>query len=186
MKLLLRKTTKNQTLWIDELQTLLLEAAAVMNSRPLIQIETLSRDGVEPLTTAHFVAGGPIRFLPTDVSPSPVYSYSKRWSYLQGRTTDFWRRRKQEYLLLLHKRSRWRNKINNLAEGDVVLVKNSDLFQRSWPMSRVIKTFPGSDGLVRAVDVFMHGKTFRRPVAKLVKLLGDDQRMPPRGEYVQV
>ena len=51
-------------------------------------------------------------------------------------------------------------------------------------MGRVVKTFSGPDGLVRAVDIFMHGKVFRRPVAKLVKLLGDDQRAPPRGEYV--
>ena len=186
MKLLLRNTTKNQTLRIDKLQTLLLEAAAVMNSRPLIPIETHSSDGVEPLSPAHFVAGGPIRSSPTDVSPSPVYSYSKRWSYLQRLTTNLWRRLKQEYLLLLDKISRWINKINNLAEGDVVLVKDSDLFQWSWPMGRVIKIFHGSDGLVRAVDVFMHVKTFRRPVTKLVKLLGNDQRMPPRGEYEQV
>ena len=68
----------------------------------------------------------------------------------------------------------------------MVIVKDSDLFQRSWPKGRVIKTLPGSDGLVRAVDVLMHGKTFRRPNAKTGELLKDHQRTPPRGEYVQV
>ena len=84
-------------------------------------------------------------------------------------------------------RSRWKNEINNLAEGDVVLVKDLDLFQRSWSMGRVIKTFLGSDDLVRAVDILMHGKTLRRPVTTLVKLLGGTTRgLPLRGSYVQV
>ena len=101
MKLLLRKNTKDRTLRVDELQTLLLEAAAVMNSRPLCPIETPSDDGVEPLTPAHFLAGGLLTSLPVDVSPPTHYTYSRRWSYLQGLTADLWKRWKQEYLQLL-------------------------------------------------------------------------------------
>ena len=95
MKLLLRKTTKDRTLRVDELQTLLFEGAAVMNSRPLCPIETHSDDGVEPLTPAHFLAGGLLTSLPVDASPSTHCTYSRRWSYLQGLTADLWKRWKQ-------------------------------------------------------------------------------------------
>ena len=185
MKLLLRKTTKDRTLRVDELQTLLFEAAAVMNSRPLYPIETHSDDGVEPLTPAHFLTGGLLTSLPVDASPSTHYTYSRRWSYLQGLTAGLWKRWKQEYLLLLQKRIRWRTESANLVPGDIVLLKDADLFMRSWPMGRVVDTFPGTDGLVRAVSIKVRGKIFRRPVHKLVKLLGEVSETSPRGEYVQ-
>ena len=53
-------------------------------------------------------------------------------------------------------------------------------------MARVVKTYPGTDGLVRAVDITMNGKILRRPTHKLVKLLGEDQGISPQGEDVQV
>ena len=66
------------------------------------------------------------------------------------------------------------------------MTKDQELFQRSWPMGRVSKTYPGPDNKVRAVDLFIAGKTFRRPVHKLVRLLGDDKdASSPRGEDVQ-
>ena len=53
-------------------------------------------------------------------------------------------------------------------------------------MGRVSKTYPGPDNKVRAVDLFIAGKTFRRPVHKLVRLLGEDKdASSPRGEDVQ-
>ena len=67
--------------------------------------------------------------------------------------------------------------------GDVVLIKDDDTFQRCWPMGRIVKEYPGSDGLVRVVDVMSKGKTYRRPIAKLIKLLGEkvlDTSFPKR------
>ena len=93
MKRLLKKSLSEQILRVDELQTYLLEAAAVMNSRPMApeSSETHSSDGVAPLTPAHFLTGGPVTALPSDPDPAKSYSYSKRWSYLQRLTTDLWR-----------------------------------------------------------------------------------------------
>ena len=71
-------------------------------------------------------------------------------------------------------------------KGDIVLLKDEDLFKHSWPMGRVSKIYPGPDNKVRAVDLFIAGKTFRRPVHKLVRLLGEDKdASSPRGEDVQ-
>ena len=71
--------------------------------------------------------------------------------------------------------------------GDIVLLKEDAIFQRFLPMTRVVKTYPGTDGLVQAVDsVTMNGKILQRPIHKLVKLLEEDHGLAPWGEDVQV
>ena len=47
--------------------------------------------------------------------------------------------------------------------------------------------YPGSDGRVRAVDVFTNRKMYSRPVAKLVKILEEEtlDAPAPKGEDVQ-
>ena len=121
MKLLLRKTTKNQTLRIDELQTLFLEAAAVMNSRPLIPIETHSSDGDEPLPLYTSLLE-----VPSDSCQQMyhhhLYTHTARSAAISSvslQTSGDVGNKSTSY-----KRSRWRNEINNLAEGDVVLLKD--------------------------------------------------------------
>ena len=64
-----------------------------------------------------------------------------------------------------------------------MLLKDSDTFQRTWPMGRVSAVFKGSDGLVRVADVTIGCKTYRHPIHKLVMILGEDDVTSPRGEY---
>ena len=54
-------------------------------------------------------------------------------------------------------------------------------------MGRIVKEYPGSDGLVRVVDVLSKGKTNRRPIAKLIRLLGEEvlDTSFPKGEDVR-
>ena len=63
-----------------------------------------------------------------------------------------------------------------------MLLKDSDTSQRTWPVGRVLRVYIGSDGLVRAVDVKIKGKAFRRPVHKLVRLLGEDDATSSQGK----
>ncbi len=58
--------------------------------------------------------------------------------------------------------------------GEVVLIKDETLRVRNWPLARVIKIFPGTDGITRAVDVRCSDHTYRRPVHMLVRLCADD------------
>ena len=41
----------------------------------------------------------------------------------------------------------------NLKEGDVVLVAEPNQPRGVWPLSRIVSTHPGRDGLVGAVTV---------------------------------
>ena len=60
--------------------------------------------------------------------------------------------------------------------GDVVLLKEQELSRRTWPLVKVLKTYPGDDGLNRVVDILCSGQTYRRPIQKLVLLVEDGER----------
>ena len=41
----------------------------------------------------------------------------------------------------------------NFQPGDIVLLTDGNAFQQQWSTARVLKTYPGEDGAVRAADV---------------------------------
>ena len=82
---------------------------------------------------------------------------------------------------------KWRGPSPNIKVGDCVLVKDETLrredapSQRVWPMRLITATFPGPDGLVRAVDVLCNGKTYNRTITCLGKILSHDEPSSPMG-----
>ena len=80
-----------------------------------------------------------------------------------------WRRRRKEYLPNLAVRPKWDKEKRNL-KGDVILIKNDDAPRSHWPLGRVKKIFPVSDGRVRTAEVKTPSGTLLRPVAKLCLL----------------
>ena len=86
--------------------------------------------------------------------------------------------------------------------GDVVLMKDAASFKTHWGLARVVKVYPGDDGLVRAVDVktckvilpdrlkaknLTHNQmelkstVLKRPVSKLALLMSHSERVLPSG-----
>ena len=90
-------------------------------------------------------------------------------------TAELWVRWRREYLQQLQRRTKWRTTAKDIQVGDIVLLKETDWWQRSWPLARVEKRFVGNDGHVRVVDIFLNQKTYRRPVHKLVPLVTDEE-----------
>ena len=143
-------------------------------------------DGISPLTPGHFLVGGPLAALPSHTDTSTKISALRRWNLIKRLNHDLWQRWKSEYLLQMQRRNKWKRRNRNLKVGDIVLLKDTDTFQRTWPMGRVSKVYPGSDNHIRVVDITIQGKTYRRPIHKLVYLLGEeDETSPPRGEDVR-
>ena len=71
--------------------------------------------------------------------------------------------------------------------GDIVLLKDQELFSRSWPMARVKEIHTGEDGHVRVVMLQTEKGTYRRPITRLVPLLTkeNDLDLLPARECVQ-
>ena len=82
----------------------------------------------------------------------------------------FWRRWLREYLPVLQSRQKWLLPKRNLVVGDIVLMVDEDTPRSVWPTARVLKVFPGKDGLVRSVEVKTRNSTLVRPVNKLCLL----------------
>ena len=69
------------------------------------------------------------------------------------RADFFWTRFIKEYLPSLTQRKKWKEKRQNLKEGDAVLVAEPNQPRGVWPLGRIVSTHLGQDGLVRAVTV---------------------------------
>jgi hypothetical protein len=47
----------------------------------------------------------------------------------------------------------WQLTVKNITIGVVVMIKDFHVERKHWPLVRIIRCYPGDDGLVRVVDV---------------------------------
>lgn len=174
MKRLMRKVIGEHALYPYELETVLVEIEGTLNSRPIAPLPCSPEDGVLPLTAGHFLVGRPLNAPPEQLDLSTNPRGLKRWNLVNRISADLWVRWRREYLQHLQTRTKWYKPQTNFQVGDVVLLKETELWKRDWPLGRVVKTYPGSDGLVHVVDLRINGKTYNRPITKLVHLLTDE------------
>ena len=197
----LKRVVSSQRLTYDELETVVCQAEACMNSRPLGSITSHSPDGLTPLTPGHFLTGRAMRAYPVpkvDFKPTPL----QRWVHCQRMGQQFWKRWSQEYLQQLQKAVKWHKKQKNYQVGDIVMLTDGKVYQCQWTMAKVVAVYPGKDGVVRAVDVQVElaikptkcnskaeyltklttrTAIYRRPVHKLAMLLAADE-VPEKAE----
>ena len=68
---------------------------------------------------------------------------------------------------------KWQNPTRNLKVGDVMLLKEDNLFPTKWPLARVSEVYYEKDGLVRVAAVTTAKGTYKHPASKLAPLLID-------------
>lgn len=165
------KITLNGQLVNDEtLLTLTAEVESLLNSRPLTHVSVDPQD-LEAITPNHFLIGRNSPNVPPDVFDERDLNSKKRWRQAQTVTDHFWRRWLREYVPALTERRKWRTRPQNHAQmGDLVRVVEDNLPRGRWNLGRIVKTFPGDDGLIRTVEVQTKQGTFKRLVAKLCLL----------------
>ena len=159
-----------QTITDETLQTLFCEVEAIMNSRPLTYVSPDHRDP-KPLAPNDLL-------LLANMAPVPIYVtrgedlYArKRWRQASYLADVFWHRWKKEYISLLQQRQVRMRQSKNLKVDDVVLVADDSVPRAQWPLGRVVEVRTSDDGLVRSASLVSKGKTFTRPVSKLVLLM---------------
>ena len=191
----LRRILGSQLLTFEELSTICCNVESFLNSRPLGPVTSHDLDGLCPLTPSHFLIGRAARAYPTerlDHNPTTL----QRWDLCRKASQDFWDRWSQEYLQQLQKATKWHRQKRNYSVGDLVMLTDGNAFHCQWTMAKVIKTYPGRDGLVRAVDVQLEHRVipksctskaklireittktsiFRRPISKLALLMAVDE-----------
>ena len=85
----------------------------------------------------------------------------QRWRRIQELIRCVWQRWLREYLPYIGSRHKWFSKEKNLKEDDVVIMIDPDARRRDWKKGRIVRTYPGADGLVRVVDVKVGDKILK-------------------------
>ena len=194
----LKRVVGNQKLTYEEFSTVAAQVEACLNSRPLLPMDSHSPDGVLIPTPGHALIGRPLVAYPETSIPEKSM-HDNRWTLQQGIVQSFWKAWSNEYFKQLQATHKWKEKRDNLCVGDVVVMQDASKFKTHWGMARVVKVFPGKDGLVRAVEVevtkaVMPDKvpgraaewnkikikksTLRRPVTKLALLVPSSNEGP--------
>lgn len=152
----------------EEMSTLLTKVEACVNSRPLTE---LSRDpsDLRALTPAHFLIQGELHALPEPDLPDKIPAL-RRWQIIQQLSQHFWQRWASEYLTRLQQRPKWAKPTPNLAEGQLVLIKEDGQKPLYWKLARIMKIHTGDDKLVRAATLKTSTSTLQRPIVKLCPL----------------
>ena len=70
----------------------------------------------------------------------------------------------------MQERQKWNEVKRNLKPGDIVLIIDETSPRYSWPMGRIMETFPDAKGFVRRVKVKNQTNILERPITKLCLL----------------
>ncbi|XP_055633977.1 uncharacterized protein LOC129774286 [Toxorhynchites rutilus septentrionalis] len=139
----------------EGLQTVLVEAEEIVNSRPLTYLPLDSAER-EALTPNHFILGSSSGVVqPITKLEDSANELNASWNLVQKRIDHFWRR--------------WVEETKPVQPGDLVIVID-DSRRNGWIRGRIVEVTPGSDGRIRQALVQTSSGLFRRPVSKLAVL----------------
>ncbi len=142
------------------------DAEVILNDRPITKLSDDPMD-LEALTPNHILLlKGKPSLSPGLFDVHDLY-IKRRWKQVQYIPDLFWKRWVKEYLPLLQERKKWNKVKNSLKRGDIVAIMDSMAPSGSWPLGRVLETFPDKKGLVRSVRLQTKTNVIDRPVAKL-------------------
>ncbi|XP_045201835.2 uncharacterized protein LOC123555228 [Mercenaria mercenaria] len=182
VKRVFRKALGRRLLTLIQLQTLVKEAEAVINSRPLVYVGDDVNSSIT-LTPNHFLTLIPTIGIPESEKDDKDTDFRTKestkdrlleiWKKGQKVLNMFWTIWRNDYLLSLRERTQTRLKTgrshfeNHPQEGDIVLVKD-DLPRGSWKCGKIVKLVQSSDNQIRSAKVKMpSGKLLGRPLCLL-------------------
>lgn len=153
----------------EELNTILTQIEACLNSRPISQLSSNPSDP-QALTPGHFLIGVPLKSLPdSDLTYIPVNRF-KRWQLVQ----QLWHRWSTDYLSQLQHCSKWCSTSSNVQPGMLVLIKEDNVLPLLWRLAVVKEVHHGPDDSIHVVTVRSSSGVYKRATSKLCLLLNND------------
>lgn len=151
----------------------LVEAQQLMNRRPLTHLP-IDHEDAPPLTPNTVLFGDvdqqkawPVGVF-TDADKVSKFGYRR----VQALANIYASRWFKEYLPEIIRQSKWHENTKPIALNDIVIVTEPNEPKNAWKKGRVTKLYPGTDGIVRAVDVRLSDGSLkpRRSVGRLAIL----------------
>ena len=152
------KSYGDSRLTLNELNTLLLETANLVNERP-IGVKPNSQTDVEYLSPNSLLLGrnssrissGP--FQCRELFELNQQAITSRFLLVQRICDQFWSNWTKLYFPTLLWQQKWHHLKRNLQVNDVCVLSDSGVFRGEWRLCRVSDTYPDSNGVVRNVEV---------------------------------
>ncbi|XP_062550942.1 uncharacterized protein LOC134215820 [Armigeres subalbatus] len=153
----------------EGLQTMVVEAEWIVNSRPLTYLPLDSEES-EALTPNHFLLGSSTGSRNPGRNPAEFGGALKgSWNEIQRKLELFWTRWLKEYLPTLTRREKWFEEVKPIKEGDLVFVLDGSTRGR-WERGRILEVIRSGDGRIRQALVQTARGLLRRSVSKLAVL----------------
>ena len=109
----------------EELVTIFVGAAGLINSRPLTYQSSHPADDV-PLTPNHFLCGQFGGTFAPDSVDETQFNLTKRWRRVQELIRHFWQRWLKQLIPSLNSCKKWNSEKGDFKLGDVVLLLSTD------------------------------------------------------------
>ncbi|XP_055585016.1 uncharacterized protein LOC129737877 [Uranotaenia lowii] len=153
----------------ETFSTILVEAEALVNSRPLTFV-SIEDDSQEALTPNHFLllsSSGAVQ--PSMTMVDPRLANRDDWNHTRHLVDLFWHRWIKEYLPTIARRTKWFEEVKPIEPGDLVVIIDENR-RNGWIRGRILDVAKGSDGRVRRATVQTSSGILKRPVAKIAVL----------------
>ena len=170
-----------QHVTFSELQTVVFEAANLVNERPI---------GIKPgrcNDNSYLAPNDLILGRATQAVPQGPFDQSrklaKRFHFIQELIDTFWKKWTLYYFPSLIIQQKWHHERRNIQVGDIVIISEKGYPRGHWKLGRVNGAKMGSDGKVRRVTVRYRNQNsnvfteIERPIQKLVVILPVDEQL---------
>lgn len=178
----LRRIVGNASLTFEELNTVIKQVEAVLNSRPLTPMSSNPND-LQVLTPGHFLIGRALASIPEPYAIEPRIDLCLRWKLVDPLVLHFWKRWLSEYLVELQQRKYWTDGPKLISVGDIVLIKDDNIPPLKWNSGRITKLKPDTDGVVRVVELQTQFNIIDRAVARICPLYSESTYLLNDGSF---
>lgn len=140
-------------LTFEEMTTVRIQIEACLNSWPLTPLPCDDDGRIQVLTPGHFLIGRPLKALANPDLKQQNLPLLKRWDLYKVLVLHLWDRWSIEFLSTLQRITKWLSPLTKISIGDNVITCEDNIIPTNWPLARIIKTHPGTDGIVRVVTI---------------------------------
>jgi hypothetical protein len=179
IKRALKTSIGDQVFTYAEFQTIMFEAAQIVNQRPIGRKPATPEEG-SYLSPNDLLLGRSTNHVPQGPF-AETSSIKQRMSFLQEIVNRFWKRWSREVFPSMVIEAKWHTEKRNIQRGDVVLIQDSNAVRGEWKMGIVTQILESRDGRVRNVEVkYRNGNTetkVKRPVQRLIVIVPKEDNM---------
>ena len=152
------KALGDTKLTYNEMNTMMLEIANLVNERPIgikpnldTDPEYLSPNSLFLGRCSDRISSGP--FMSDGVQFEDSKQLKTRFHLVQSLTNDFWKLWLKIYFPSLLIRQKWHTSRRNVQVNDICLLKDTNAVRGEWRLARVTSVYPDEKGLVRNVEI---------------------------------